>query len=248
MTAVMMITGGGRGIGAATARLAAEHGYAVCVNYLRDGEAAQAVADDIARAGGKAITMAGDVAIEEDVLRLFETTDRELGRVTVLVNNAGIIAPPLPLEKMSGERLARMFAVNVTGTMMCAREAVKRMSTRLGGSGGAIVNVSTALVRNGAPGTMIDYAASKGAVETLTRGLALEVADQGIRVNAVRPGIIVTGIQGAGSEARRAEMAKGVAPMKRGGEAMEVARAILWLASGEASYSTGAIVDVSGGV
>jgi NAD(P)-dependent dehydrogenase (short-subunit alcohol dehydrogenase family) len=248
MTQVMIITGGGRGIGAATARLAAERGYAVCLNYLRDHASASEVVADILRSGGKAIAVPGDVAIDADVMRLFETADRELGRVSALVCNAGIIAPPSKLVDMPTERIERMFAVNVTGTLLCAREAVKRMSTKNGGPGGTIVMVSSALVRAGAPGNMLDYAASKGAIEIATRGLATEVADQGIRVNAVRPGVIVTGIQGEGTETRRAEMAKGVAPMKRGGEAMEVARAILWLASAEASYSTGAILDVSGGI
>lgn len=244
----MIITGGGHGIGAATARLAAEQGYAVCVNYLRDGASAQAVVADIVRSGGKAIAVAADVSIEADVVRLFERVDGDLGIVAVLICNAGIVAPPASLVNMQGARLERVFAVNVIGTLLCAREAVKRMSTKNGGAGGTIVTVSSALVRSGAPNNMIDYAAAKGAIETLTRGLAVEVADQGIRVNAVRPGVIVTGIQGEGTEARRAEMAKGVAPMRRGGEAIEVARAILWLASTEASYSTGAILDVSGGI
>ena len=248
MAPVIVVTGGGRGIGAAVARLAAEQGYAVCVNYLRDQASAQAVVADIIRSGGKAIAFAADVANEKDVMRLFETVDAELGPVTTLVCNAGIVAPPASLSNMPGARLERVFAVNVIGTLLFAREAVKRMSTKHGGAGGAIVTVSSALVRTGAPNNMIDYAAAKGAIETMTRGLAIEVADQGIRVNAVRPGVIVTGIQGEGSEARRAEMARNAAPMKRGGEAIEVARAILWLASDEASYSTGAILDVSGGI
>jgi NAD(P)-dependent dehydrogenase (short-subunit alcohol dehydrogenase family) len=234
---VIIITGGSRGIGAATARLAAGRGYAVCVNYVNDRKAAEAVAAET-----KGIAVAADVSSEADVRRLFDKA-RELGPLAVLVNNAGITAPPSRLEQMDVSRLERMLAVNVLGSLLCAREAVRRMA-----AGGVIVNVTSALVRNGAPGTMVDYAASKGAIETFTRGLALEVADKGIRVNAVRPGIIATDIQGPATAAERRERAKGFAPMKRAGEADEVARAILWLASGESSYSTGAIIDVSGGI
>jgi NAD(P)-dependent dehydrogenase (short-subunit alcohol dehydrogenase family) len=236
---VFIVTGGGRGIGAAVARLAGQRGHAVCVNYLRDRESAESVAADI----GRAIAVQADVSVEADVMRLFETVDRGLGKVSVLVNNAGVVAPASPLSGFSADRIARMLAVNVGGTLLCSREAVKRMA-----AGGAIVNVSSALVRNGAPGNMVDYAATKGAVETLTRGLALEVAEHGIRVNAVRVGIIATDIGGPGTAAQRAERAKGFVPVKRAGDAEEVAQAILWLASDDASYSTGAVLDVSGGV
>jgi NAD(P)-dependent dehydrogenase (short-subunit alcohol dehydrogenase family) len=243
MSGVTLVTGASRGIGAATAALAASRGHAVCVNYVREREVAEALVEEIRRSGGSAIAVQADVSVEADVDALFTTTERELGPVTTLVNNAGIVAPASRLEDMEASRLSRMLAVNVIGVMLCAREAVRRMA-----SGGAIVNVSSALVRNGAPGNMIDYAASKGAVETFTRGLALEVADRGIRVNAVRAGIIVTGIGGPGTEAQRADRGASMAPMKRAGDAEEVARAILWLASPESSYSTGAILDVSGGI
>jgi NAD(P)-dependent dehydrogenase (short-subunit alcohol dehydrogenase family) len=247
MSGVMLITGGGRGIGAATARLAAKRGYAVCVNYLNDQASAEAVVQEIRGAEGRAIAVAGDVAVEKDVLNLFRESDRSLGPLTALVNNAGIVARRSRLDEMDLERLQRMFAVNVLGAFLCAREAVRRMSTRHGGKGGAIVNVSSAAARIGSPGEWVDYAASKGAVDTLTLGLAKEVAEEGIRVNGVRPGFVNTEIHANAGEPGRLERLRAGIPMKRGGEPEEVARAILWLLSEEASYSTGAILDVTGG-
>jgi len=242
----LVVTGGGRGIGAATARLAARHGYAVCVNYVRDAKAAATVVADIEAAGGRALAVQGDVAAEADVVRLFESAQR-LGPVTGLVNNAGILEVQGRLEDMSADRLARVFATNITGSFLCAREAVRRMSTRHGGRGGAIVNVSSMAARLGAPGEYIDYAAAKGAIDTLTIGLARELAEEGIRVNAVRPGVIRTDIHSSGGEPGRVDRVKSLIPMKRGGEPEEVARAILWLLSDDSSYSTGTFIDVSGG-
>ena len=241
MSGVMLITGGGRGIGAATARLAAEQGYAVCFSYLRDAESAQKLAREI---GGKAVQ--GDVASEADVLRLFEESDR-LGALKVLVNNAGIVDRSSRVEAMSAARIERMLAVNVTGSFLCAREAVKRMSTRHGGKGGSIVNVSSMAAKLGSPGDYVDYAASKAAIDTMTIGLAKEVGAEGIRVNGVRPGVIRTEIHAVSGDPSRVERIGGAAPLGRPGEAEEVARTILWLASGEASYITGALLDVSGG-
>jgi NAD(P)-dependent dehydrogenase (short-subunit alcohol dehydrogenase family) len=244
---VIVVTGGSRGIGAATARLAAERGYAVCVGYLRNRGAADEVVGDIESAGGRAIAVAGDIASEADVCRLFETVDRELGRLDALVNNAGILDRQMRVEDMRAERLDRMFSTNVTGYFLCAREAIRRMSTRHGGSGGAIVNVSSGAARLGSPGEYVDYAASKGAIDTMTIGLAREVAEEGIRVNAVRPGFIYTDIHASGGEPGRVDRVKELAPMKRGGQPEEVARAILWLLSDEASYTTGSFIDVTGG-
>jgi len=244
---ILIITGGSRGIGAATARLAVAEGYAVCISYLRNQSAAEAVVQDIVKAGGKAIAVAADVAVEADVVRLFETVDAELGRVTALVNNAGILERHMRVEEMDAGRLSRVLAANVIGSFLCAREAVRRMSTRHGGSGGAIVNLSSAASRLGSPGEYVDYAASKGAIDTFTLGLAREVAAEGIRVNAVRPGVIYTDIHADGGEPGRVDRVKSAVPMLRGGQPEEVARAILWLLSDEASYSTGAILDVTGG-
>jgi NAD(P)-dependent dehydrogenase (short-subunit alcohol dehydrogenase family) len=244
---VMIVTGGGRGIGAATAKLAAQRGYAVCVNYLQNREAADAVVAEIAACGGRAIAVAADIAKETEVLRLFDSAHAQLGPLTALVNNAAILERQGRLDQMSAERFQRVFATNVTGAFLCAREAVRRMSTRYGGKGGAIVNVSSIAARLGAPNEYIDYAASKGAVDTLTIGLAREVAEEGIRVNAVRPGVIHTQIHASGGEPHRVDRVKTAVPMKRGGDPQEVARAVLWLLSDEASYSTGSFVDVSGG-
>ena len=247
MDKVLIVTGGSRGIGAATARLGAQRGYAVCVNYVSNRKAADDVVADIERGGGKAIAVAADVSSEPDVVRMFETVDKSLGRVTALVNNAGTLEKQMRLEQMDAARLARMFAVNVTGCFLCAREAVRRMSTRHGGSGGAIVNVSSGAARLGSPNEYIDYAACKGAIETMTIGLAREVAEEGIRVNAVRPGHIYTEIHALGGEPGRVDRVKQSVPMKRGGQPEEVARAILWLLSDEASFSTGTFIDVTGG-
>jgi NAD(P)-dependent dehydrogenase (short-subunit alcohol dehydrogenase family) len=244
MSGVMLITGGGRGIGAATARLAAERGYSVCINYLRNGDSAQKLLADL---GKKAIAVQGDVASEADVVRLFKTVDQKLGRLDVLVNNAGIVDRSSRVEAMSAERIQRMLAINVTGSFLCAREAVKRMSTRHGGKGGAIVNVSSMAAKLGGAGDYVDYAASKGALDTLTVGLAREVGAEGIRVNGVRPGVIRTEIHATSGDPGRVERIGSAAPLQRAGEAEEVARTILWLASGEASYITGALLDVSGG-
>ncbi|HLX24551.1 MAG TPA: SDR family oxidoreductase [Usitatibacter sp.] len=243
---VMIVTGGARGIGAATARLAARQGYAVCVNYLSNAKAADAVVKEI-QASGRAIAVQGDVAKEADVIRMFDTAARELGAVTVLVNNAGILERQTRLDDMEAARFERVFATNITGSFLCAREAVKRMSTRHGGKGGAIVNVGSMASTLGSPGEYVDYAASKGAIDSMTIGLAKEVADEGIRVNAVRPGVIYTDIHASGGEPGRVDRVKSAVPMKRGGTAEEVARAILWLASEEASYTTGAFINVSGG-
>jgi len=243
----MIVTGGGRGIGAATARLAARRGYAVCVNYLRDQVSAEGVVQDIRADGGSAVAVAGDVASEKDVLHLFDACDRSLGPLTALVNNAGIVVAGSRVEAMSAERLQRMFATNAVGAFLCAREAIKRMSTKHGGKGGVIVNVSSGAARLGSPGEWVDYAASKGAIDTMTIGLSKELADDGIRVNCVRPGFVNTGIHAGAGEPDRIERLRASIPMKRGGEPDEVARAILWLLSDEASYSTGAILDVTGG-
>jgi NAD(P)-dependent dehydrogenase (short-subunit alcohol dehydrogenase family) len=247
MGRVAIITGAGRGIGAATAGLAAQRGYAVCVNYQRNEAAARGVVERIQAGGGKAIAVAADVAKEADVVRLFETVDWELGTVTALVNNAGILERQMRVESMDGERIRRVLDTNVVGSFLCAREAVRRMSTNRGGQGGSIVNVSSGAARWGSPDEYIDYAASKGAVDSMTVGLSKEVAAEGIRVNAVRPGLVLTDIHAAGGEPGRVERLKGSVPLGRGGMPEEVAHAILWLLSDEASFVTGAFIDVSGG-
>ena len=247
MNRVVVVTGGSRGIGAATARLAAARGYAVCVNYLRNAAAAAEVVDDIQQRGGSAVAVGADVAKEPDVVRLFETCDRTLGRLDALVNNAGILELQMRLDAMDAARLHRVFGTNAVGAFLCAREAVRRMSTRYGGRGGAIVNVSSGAARLGAPNEYIDYAATKGAVDTMTIGLAREVAEEGVRVNAVRAGVIYTEMHASGGEPNRVERVKTLVPMKRGGTPEEVAHAILWLLSDEASYTTGSFIDVAGG-
>jgi NAD(P)-dependent dehydrogenase (short-subunit alcohol dehydrogenase family) len=246
MNEVIVITGASRGIGAATARLAAERGYHVCVNYRARESEANALVQELSRST-RAIAVRADVSVERDVLALFDRVDRELGPLSALVNNAGIVEPQSRLESVSAERLQRVLGVNVIGTLLCSREAVRRMSRARGGRGGAIVNLSSMAARLGSPNEFVDYAASKGAVDALTIGLAREVAAEGIRVNAVRPGLIHTEMHASGGEPRRVERLTSQVPMQRGGEAEEVARAILWLLSDEASYTTGAFIDVSGG-
>jgi NAD(P)-dependent dehydrogenase (short-subunit alcohol dehydrogenase family) len=244
---VLIVTGASRGIGAATARLAAKRGFAVCVNYLRQQREAEAVVASIQREGGRAIAIQADVSLESEVLRLFETVDRELGRLTALVNNAAVLEGQTRLDAMDASRIHRVFSTNVIGSFVCAREAVRRMSSRHGGGGGGIVNVSSGAARHGSAGEYIDYAASKGAIDSFTIGLAKEVAEEGIRVNAVRPGFIYTDLHAKGGEPDRVNRIKGSVPMKRGGQPEEVSSAILWLLSSEASYITAAILDVSGG-
>ena len=247
MRKIILITGASRGIGAATARLAAERGYAVCVNYLTNHGAAERVVQEIAGSAGTAMAVKADVSLEEDVLRLFKAIDEKLGPLTALVNNVGIVARQTRVENMDASRVNRVFAVNVTASILCAREAIRRMSTKYGGQGGAIVNVSSVAAKLGSPDEYVDYAAAKAAIDTFTIGLAKEVATEGIRVNAVRPGVVYTDIHASGGEPNRVERVKEHVPMKRGGKPDEIARTILWLLSDEASYSTGAILDVSGG-
>ena len=247
MTNVTLVTGASRGIGAATARLTAAAGHAVAVNYAREAEAAEALVREIEAAGGRAFAVQGDVAREEDVLRLFGETEDRFGPITGLVNNAGIIQPQMRVSDMSMDRLQRIMAVNVIGTILCAREAVRRMSTASGGQGGSIVNLSSVAARLGAPGEYVDYAASKGAVDTFTLGLAREVASEGIRVNAVRPGIIATDIHASGGDPGRVARIAPTVPMKREGQPHEFAEAILWLLSEQASYVSGTMIDVTGG-
>ena len=247
MNKVLIVTGGGRGIGAATAQLAAERGYAVCVNYRKNKASAEAVVAGIEAAGGKALAVEADVALEADVVRLFETVDAALGPLTALVNNAGILERQTRVDDIDAARIDRVFGTNVRGAFLCAREAVRRLSTKRGGAGGAIVNVSSRAAQLGAPGEYVDYAASKAAVEALTVGLGREVAAEGIRVNGVRPGIIYSDIHADGGEPGRVDRLGPTLPMPRGGDPIEVARAILWLLSDEASYSTASFIDVAGG-
>ncbi|MCQ8783553.1 SDR family oxidoreductase [Mangrovibrevibacter kandeliae] len=246
MRPIMLVTGGSRGIGAATARLAARRGYDVVVGYRSDAQAAAAVVAEVEAAGGRGLAVAGDVGVEADVVALFEAADR-LGPLAVLVNNAGVVDAPGVLADMSAARIERVMRINVTGSLLCAREAVRRMARSRGGAGGAIVNLSSAAAKLGAPGGRIEYAAAKGAIDSFTVGLAREVADEAIRVTAVRPGIIDTEIHASGGEPGRVAEIAGTLPMRRAGTAEEVAEAILWLASDAAAYSTGAILDVSGG-
>ena len=247
MTPVLLITGASRGIGAVTARLAAARGYLVGVNYRENRDAADQVVASIRESGGTAVALQGDVAREDDVLRMFAECDRALGPLTALVNNAGVVDRKARVDEMSAARLQRMFAINVFGTMLCAREAVRRMSTKHGGRGGAIVNMSSVASRIGSPGEYVDYAAAKGAVDVFTIGLAKEVATEGIRVNAVRPGIVRTEIHASGGQPNRLERIAPLVPMLRPGEPEEIASAILWLLSDEASYASGALLDVAGG-
>ncbi|WP_070886738.1 SDR family oxidoreductase [Pseudomonas sp. D1-3] len=247
MCKVMLVTGASRGIGAATARLAAQQGYRVVVNFHRQRDAAEALVEAIAVQGGQALALQADVADEDQVRRLFAEIDTHLGRLDVLVNNAGILEQQMRLQRMSLERWQRVFATNVYGSFLCSREAIARMSTRQGGRGGVIVNVSSIAARLGAPEEYIDYAAAKGAVDSMTVGLAKELAADGIRVNAVRPGVIDTEIHASGGEPQRVARVAASVPLGRGGRADEVAEAIVWLASEQASYTTGSLLDVSGG-
>jgi NAD(P)-dependent dehydrogenase (short-subunit alcohol dehydrogenase family) len=247
MTSIVLITGGSRGIGAATALLAARQGFAVAVNYTSNALAANAVVQQIVSGGGKAIALQGDVAIEADIMAMFAQVDAQLGRITALVNNAGVVDVASRVDAMNAARLKRMFDINIMGSFLCAREAVKRMSTRHGGAGGTIVNLSSVAARLGGPGQYADYAASKGAIDTFTVGLAKEVAQEGIRVNAVRPGIIDTDIHASGGEPERARLMAPLVPMQRAGTAHEVAQAIVWLMGPESAYCTGTFIDVAGG-
>lgn len=245
---VVVITGASRGIGAATARIFAHQGYSVCINYKTNSVAANRLVDELKTLGGKCIAVKADVASEDDVLRLFETVDRELGVINALVNNAGILRKQTRLDEMSAERVNSILTNNVTSYFLCSREAVKRMSYRHGGPGGVIVNVSSIAARTGSPNEYIDYAASKGAIDTLTRGLSTEVAGEGIRVNAVRPALIHTDMHADGGEPGRIERLKSKIPMGRGGLVQEVAEAIYWLASDRSSFTTGSYIDVAGGL
>jgi NAD(P)-dependent dehydrogenase (short-subunit alcohol dehydrogenase family) len=244
---IALVTGGARGIGAETARLLASNGHDVGINYRRDHHAAHSLLDEITAAGGSAFLVQGDVSKEDSVLEIFNTLDQRGGTLMALVNNAGILFPQTTFDSISVERMQAVFAVNVIGAMLCARESIRRMSRRFGGQGGAIVNVSSVASRYGAPGEYVDYAASKGAIDTLTIGLSTEEAPHGVRVNAVRPGIIDTDIHADGGEPGRVARVGATLPMRRGGTAMEVAQVIAWLLGDEASYVTGALVDVAGG-
>lgn len=245
---VVIITGGGRGIGAATAKLFSQNGYAVCINYKSNSESANGLAKEITSKGGKCIAVQADVSQESDVLRLFDTVDNELGTLAVLVNNAGILQKQMRLVEMSADRINAILINNVTSYFLCSREAVKRMSKSYGGLGGVIVNVSSGAARSGSPNEYIDYAASKGAIDTLTKGLSLEVAAEGIRVNCVRPGLIYTDMHADGGEPERIERLKNKIPLQRGGLPEEVADAIYWLASDKSTFSTGNYLDLTGGL
>ena len=244
---IMLITGGSRGIGAATALGAAKRGYRVALSYLGNVAAANEIVQKIQQTGGEAIAIQADVGIEADVLRLFKTVDEKMGTLHVLINNAGMLEKQMRLDQMDVGRWQRVLNANVMGSFLCAREAVLRMSSKHGGKGGVIVNISSAASRLGSPNEFIDYAAAKGAVDSMTIGLAKEVATEGIRVNAVRPGLIYTDIHISAGEPGRVDRAKAGVPMQRGGSAEEVAETILWLASDESSYVTGTLLDVTGG-
>ena len=247
MQNVMLVTGASRGIGAETARLAAQAGYAVAINYHHSEAEAHELLDSLLKSGASAVALKADIGDEAEVKQLFEAIDNGLGRLTALVNNAGILEQQSDFESISLHRLQRIFRTNVEGSFLCAQQAIKRMSTKHGGNGGSIVNLSSRAAVLGAPNEYIDYAASKGAIDAMTIGLSKELGDQGIRVNAVRPGLIYTDMHASGGEAGRVDRLKTAVPMQRGGLAIEVARAIMWLLSEDASYTTGSFVDVSGG-
>jgi NAD(P)-dependent dehydrogenase (short-subunit alcohol dehydrogenase family) len=245
---VAIITGSSRGIGAETAKLFAENGYAVCINYVSNRIAAEKIKNEILQVGVRCISVKADVSISTEVSRLFETVDRELGRVSVLVNNAAVLKTQCRMVDISEERFNKILQTNIMSCFLCCKEAVKRMSTKHGGLGGAIVNVSSGAAKTGSPNEYIDYAASKGAIDTLTRGLALEVADEGIRVNAVRPSLIFTDMHASGGEPSRVERLTSKIPLQRGGMPREVAEAIYWLATEKSSFVTGSFIDVAGGL
>lgn len=248
MSKVIIITGASRGIGAATARLAARQGYAVCINYKNQESAAQTLVKEIQASGGKAMAIAADVTNLQNVEHLFKQTELSFGSISALVNNAGIVAPQTRFENVDLERIQRLFDTNVFGTMLCTQQAIKSMSTLHGGQGGAIVNVSSAASRLGSAGEYVDYAATKGAVDSLTIGLSKELAGEGIRVNAVRPAFIYTDMHADGGEPDRVDRIKNNIPMQRGGQPEEVAAAIMWLLSEEASFTTGTFIDMAGGL
>jgi len=247
MQKIMLVTGASRGIGAETARLAAQAGYAVCINFHHSESEANELLDSLLESGATAIAVRADISDESDVRQLFETIDNQLGRLTALVNNAGILEQQSNFENISLNRLQRIFRTNVEGSFLCSQQAIRRMSTKYGGEGGSIVNLSSRAAVLGAPHEYIDYAASKGAIDAMTIGLSKELGEQGIRVNAVRPGLIYTDMHASGGEAGRVDRLKTGVPMQRGGLAIEVARVIMWLLSEDASYTTGSFVEVSGG-
>ena len=245
---IAIITGASRGIGAETAKLFSRNGYSVCINYISNESAAEKVKSEILNEGDNCIAVKADVSVESDVLRLFETVKKELGYISVLVNNAGILKTQCRLDEISSSRFEDVILTNVMSCFLCSKEAIKRMSTKYGGKGGAIINVLSVASKSGSPNEYIDYAASKGAIDTLTRGLALEVAQEGIRVNGVRPGLIYTQMHASGGEPNRIERLKSKIPLKRGGQPNEVAEAILWLAIDKSSFVTGSFIDTSGGL
>ena len=247
MQKVLLVTGASRGIGGETARLAARSGYAVCINFHQSESEANQLLDSLLESGATAIAVRADISDESEVRQLFETIDNQLGRLTALVNNAGILEQQSSFESISLHRLQRIFRTNVEGSFLCSQQAIRRMSTKYGGEGGSIVNLSSRAAVLGAPHEYIDYAASKGAIDAMTIGLSKELGEQGIRVNAVRPGLIYTEMHASGGEAGRVDRLKSGVPMQRGGLALEVARAIMWLISEDASYTTGSFVEVSGG-
>ena len=248
MTKVAIVTGASRGIGAETAKLFSHNGYSVCINYLSNQNAAEKVKDEILCSGGNCLLVKADVSRESDVLRLFETVEKELGYISVLVNNAGILKKQCRLDEITNDRFKEVMLTNVMSCFLCSKEAIKRMSTKYGGNGGSIINISSGASKSDSPNKYIDYAASKGAIDTLTRGLALEVAEEGIRVNGVRPGFIHTDMHACGGEPNRIERLKSKIPLKRGGQPQEVAEAILWLATDKSSFVTGSFIDAAGGL